>query len=236
MMAAHRTAMSRTLGVLGGMGPLATADWLATLVRVTPASRDQDHMPLLVDSAPQIPDRNDAILGGGADPAPALLAGLRRLEAGGAGAIAIPCNTAHYWHPLLQSATSLPILHIMEAVAAVLDERGISGAVGLLATNATLHARIYENRLHISGRRCLHPTAEQQAALMQAIRAVKAGNLAGGRAAVCAAATALIERGAQAVVLACTELPLVVPNSSEAPFIDAGVALAKMCVRWWKGL
>jgi len=221
------------LGVLGGMGPLATAEWLSTLIRVTPATRDQDHIPLLVYSVPQVPDRNDAILCGGADPAAALLEGVRRLEAGGASAIAIPCNTAHHWYSILQASTTLPILHIVDAVVQVLEERGIIGPIGLLATTATLSAQIYENRLRLAGRQCLHPAPDHQAAVMQAIRAVKAGQPAEARSATRAAANALVERGAQAVVLACTELPLVVFDSSEAPFVDAGRALAQMCVRWW---
>ncbi len=221
------------LGVLGGMGPLATADWVTALIRATPAARDQDHIPLLVYSVPQIPDRNDAILCGGPDPAPALLEGLRRLEAGGATGIAIPCNTAHRWHSTFQSPTSLPILHIVDGVAQVLEERGISGPSALLATSATLSARIYENRPCLAGRRCLHPAPDQQAALMRAIRAVKSGRLGEARAATSAAAEALMERGAQAVVLACTELPLAVSDASQAPFIDAGHALAQLCVKWW---
>lgn len=221
------------LGVLGGMGPLATADWLGALVRATPATRDQEHVPVLVHSVPQIPDRNEAILWGGADPAPALLDGLARLEAGGASIIAMPCNTAHRWHSILQSSTSLPVLHIVDGVSETLSARGISGPIGLLATSATLRAEIYERRLGAAGCRCLHPEPDQQEALMQAIRAVKSGRPTEGRAAARAAAAALIGRGAQAVVLACTELPLLVPDSSQAPFIDAGFALAEMCVRWW---
>jgi hypothetical protein len=104
------------LGVLGGMGPAATTDWMAKLVRATPAQRDQDHIPLLLYSDAQTPDRTEAILSGGSDPAPAMLDGVRRLEAGGAQVIAIPCNTAHHWHGMLQRSTRVPILHIVDGV------------------------------------------------------------------------------------------------------------------------
>ena len=118
------------LGVLGGMGPMATVDFLAKLVRATPAGRDQDHIPTLVCSAVDIPDRADAILGAGPDPLPAMRAALVRLEAGGATRIAIPCNTAHHWHAALQAGTSLPILHIVDAVAETLARAGTGAAAG----------------------------------------------------------------------------------------------------------
>jgi len=93
------------LGVLGGMGPMATVDFLKKLVEATPAARDQDHLGVMVAQAPGIPDRTGAILGEGPDPLPAMTIALRRLEAAGATRIAIPCNTAHHWHGALQALT-----------------------------------------------------------------------------------------------------------------------------------
>ncbi|WP_309139629.1 amino acid racemase [Siccirubricoccus sp. G192] len=117
----------RFLGVLGGMGPLASAQFMARLTLLTPAERDQDHIPALLWSDPRVPDRTAARLGGGEDPLPALLRGLRGLEAAGCGAIAIPCNTAHGWFDALQAATGLPILHIVDAAAAELARLGVPG-------------------------------------------------------------------------------------------------------------
>src|SRR5690606_23936695 len=85
------------IGVLGGMGPLATVDFMQKLVAATPASRDQEHVPALISAIPQIPDRTRAFQGHGASPLPAMLACARRLEAAGAGVIVMPCNTAHIW-------------------------------------------------------------------------------------------------------------------------------------------
>ena len=105
------------LGILGGMGPLATADFYAKLIAQTPAARDQDHVPVVIYAVPQVPDRTAALLRGGATPVPALLAGLRTLVAAGAQAIAMPCNTAHAWFDELAAQSPVPLLHIADAAA-----------------------------------------------------------------------------------------------------------------------
>ncbi|NCY26523.1 MAG: aspartate/glutamate racemase family protein, partial [Alphaproteobacteria bacterium] len=108
----------KMLGVLGGMGPLASAEFMRSLTLQTPALRDQDHLPAILVSDVRVPDRTAARLGTGPDPLPALLRGIRILEGAGCGAIAIPCNTAHGWFDAMQAATALPILHIVDAAAA----------------------------------------------------------------------------------------------------------------------
>ncbi len=109
------SAPPRILGVLGGMGPLATVDFLQKLIEETPASRDQDHIPVIAYSVPQIPDRPLAILGKGESPLPHMLEGIHTLKRAGAQAIAIACNTAHYWYDDLVLQGGLPILHIADA-------------------------------------------------------------------------------------------------------------------------
>ncbi len=120
------------LGVLGGMGPAATVDFMAKLIRLNPAERDQDHLPVIVLSDPRVPDRVGPVVDGrGRSPLPALRAGVGALERAGAQAIAIPCHTAHHWYAQLAAATSLPILHIVDAVLAELVEaRAAAGATG----------------------------------------------------------------------------------------------------------
>src|SRR5688572_3963986 len=103
------------LGVLGGMGPLATVDLLQKLIEETPATRDQDHVPFVAYSVPQIPDRPSAILSGAESPLPHMLAGIATLKNAGAGTVAIACNTAHYWYDDLVQQGGLPILHIADA-------------------------------------------------------------------------------------------------------------------------
>lgn len=220
------------LGVLGGMGPMATVDFMAKLVAATPASCDQDHPGVLVLQASDIPDRTRAILGQGPDPLSAMLAGLRRLEAAGATHLAMPCNTAHHWHAALQAATQRPILHIVDAVAAVLAAQGCrGGTVGLLATDGTLRAGIYPQRLARNGYRCHAP--EDQAAVMDAIRLVKAGRVAEAGPILRDQAERLIAAGCDRVVLACTEIPVALadPGAALTPYLlDATDALARACL------
>ncbi|MBN4097772.1 MULTISPECIES: amino acid racemase [Methylobacterium] len=227
------------LGVLGGMGPMATVDFLAKLVRATPAGRDQDHIPTLVCSAVDIPDRADAILGTGPDPLPALRAALARLEAGGATRIAIPCNTAHHWHAALQAATALPILHIVDAVAKTLAETlaetlartGSGGRIGLLATDGTLRSGLYPERLARHGLACRAPDEAGQAAVSAAIRLVKADRVAEATPLLEAQVRALAEAGCDRVVMACTEIPLALAGSDPSGLlVDATEALARACV------
>ncbi|WCS24003.1 amino acid racemase [Methylobacterium sp. NMS14P] len=221
------------LGVLGGMGPMATVDFLAKLVRATPAGRDQDHIPTLVCSAVDIPDRADAILGAGPDPLPAMRAALARLEAGGATRIAIPCNTAHHWHAALQAGTGLPILHIVDAVAETLARTGIGagGRIGLLATDGTLRAGLYREQLARRGVACRAPGPEGQATVAAAIRLVKAHRAAEARPLLEAQVRALAEAGCDRVVMACTEIPLALAGRDPSGLlVDATEALARACV------
>jgi aspartate racemase len=131
------------IGVLGGMGPAATLDFMAKLMRLTPAGRDQDHVPLVVVSDPRVPDRVGPILHGvGESPLAALQEGARRLERAGAKCIAMPCHTAHAWYEPLAASTSLPVLHIVDCARAELERQAVPpGPRGQLATAATHPAR-----------------------------------------------------------------------------------------------
>ena len=127
------------LGVLGGMGPLATVDFLAKVVTSTPATGDAGHIPLVVRSVPQIPDRNAAVLGQGDSPLEMLCAEARALKDGGATVGVMPCNTAHHWFDELSTAVDLEFIHIADAAIAALDSQGVAGqTVGLLGTLGTL--------------------------------------------------------------------------------------------------
>jgi aspartate racemase len=220
------------LGVLGGMGPMATVDFMRKLVAATPATRDQDHLQTLVCSAAHIPDRTAALLGLGPDPLPAMCAALRRLEGAGATHIAIPCNTAHHWHAALQATTPVPILHIVDAVVEALRRDGVSaGPIGLLATDGTLRTDVYRQRLERHGFVCRAP--DNQNAVMRAIRLVKSGAIREAAPLLRAQAEGLLAAGCRRVVLACTEIPLALDceNSELQPLLlDATDALARACV------
>jgi aspartate racemase len=223
------------IGVLGGVGPAATVDFLTKLVRLTPAERDQDHVPVVVVSDPRIPDRVPPIIEGcGRSPLPALRAGIRTLEQAGAACIAIPCHTAHFWYGEMLEASNVPILHIADAVLSDLARQGeTNGPIGLLATAATLKAGFYQERLGAAGYACTEPAPEIMATCIRpAIALVKRNRAADAAPLLSRALDHLIERGARRVLLACTELPLVTPAASYDPAVclDATEALARACI------
>ncbi|MFN7085393.1 MAG: aspartate/glutamate racemase family protein [Burkholderiales bacterium] len=231
--------MSTLLGVLGGMGPLATVDFLGKLIAETPARCDAEHIPVVVYSVPQIPDRPRAILENGKSPLPAMLEGIRTLKQAGATCVAIPCNTAHYWYDELVREGGLPIPHIADAACSRLVTSGISAAtVGLIATKGTIAAGFFQERLAARGYRCLTNTAQDLDTLvLPAIECVKRNDLDEAHRLATNAAQRLQREGAQAIILACTEIPLAIerqPAAIAAPCIDATRALAQACVAWWR--
>ena len=202
--------MKKTIGIIGGMGPLATADLFEKLIRSTDAARDQDFPHILVDCNTDIPDRTAAILSGGADPVPQLVRSAHALEAAGADVLIMPCNTAHWFYDALCRQTRLPVLHMLRLTADRLEQEGMR-TVGLLATDGTIRTGIYESLLTQRGIRVVKPDASGQRQVMSAIYdGVKAGNL--GVIDVPALRRTLdgmLAQGAQCFVLGCTELPIV---------------------------
>src|SRR6516225_7744843 len=135
------------LGILGGMGPLATLDFMRKVLDATPAARDQDHVPMIVSCLPQIPDRTAAFRGEGGSPLEAIVACGRRLERAGADLIVMPCNTAHLWFDEVQAQLQRPMLHLVDAaLREALDRAGPDARLGLLATDATIASGLYINR------------------------------------------------------------------------------------------
>jgi aspartate racemase len=233
----HRCAMQhiphrRLIGVLGGMGPAATIDFMAKVVMLTPAQHDQDHVPLLVHGVPQIPDRSAAIAAGSDAPFLPMAAGIMQLERAGAEFIAIPCNTAHYWHERLARGSRVPLLHIADAVMAMIAEIKPSvGAVALMATSGTIAAGLYQSRFGAKGPRLILPDEPAQALIDRAIAATKAGQRPLALRHAEEASRRLLDAGAERLLLACTELPLALAESAFLPLgIDPTEALARACV------
>jgi aspartate racemase len=201
----------RTVGVIGGMGPEATVDFFAKLVAATPVEGDQDHLRVLIDNDPTVPDRTAAVLGAGPSPVPQLIAMARGLVAAGAELLVMPCNTAHAFEADIRAAVpEVPFVSLIDATAdAVAAGARGTRSVGLLATEGTLHAAIYHDAFARRGVNVMVPDADEQRTVSAAIAAVKRGRATQAvRAGLIAVAERLAADGAGAIVTACTELPL----------------------------
>jgi aspartate racemase len=227
------------IGVLGGMGPQATADFLAKLAQATPAAREQDHLRVLVDSNAKVPDRNDAIAGTGASPAPVLARMAAGLERAGAGLLVMACNTAHAFAPAVREAVRIPFVSIVEE-ACDACARQVPGArsVGLLAAPGCLQAGLYQSALAARGMQALVPDPSQQAVLNRLIYDIKLDvPHAQLRPQMRLLAEALTGRGADVLIAACTEVPLVLDQRDvRCPLVDATRNLAERCVRYARRL
>ena len=197
------------IGVIGGMGPDATVDLMRRVIEATPAGDDIDHIRMIVDNNPKIPSRLKALIDGtGDDPAPVLAAMARGLETAGADVLVIPCNTAHHYLPAIRAAVRVPVADMIElSVARLTAVLGARPRIGLLASPAIRLTGQFERCCDDAGIEILHPTGADEAAVLATIRAVKANSMSGERRqAYRASASALIERGAASLVVACTEL------------------------------
>ena len=161
--------MGKTIGILGGMGPLATADLFRKITLLTDAACDNEHIRVYIDSNARIPDRTAAILSGGPDPVPEMASALRSLERCGADCVIMPCNTAHYFLPRLQAMTSLPFLSMLEATAKTCAKDFPGQTAAILATKGTLATGLYEKALNAQGVHCLVPDEGEQDVLMHLI-------------------------------------------------------------------
>ncbi|MFP1950658.1 aspartate/glutamate racemase family protein [Lonsdalea quercina] len=228
------------IGVLGGMGPLATADLVQKIIVSTPADRDQDHVPLVVWNVPQIPDRQKALAGTGPSPLPVLLKAIRALNQLPLSHIVIPCNTAHHWFDALAAASRAPMLHIADATLAAMREHVTvpPEVTGLIATQGTLRAGWYQQRLAATGNDVLEPTPQEMEELfVPGCYAVKRGELVEGGVLLEQLAERLADRGATRLILACTEVApaLAAVNSRwQTRSIDTTQALAQACVELWQ--
>jgi aspartate racemase len=227
--------MGRIIGILGGMGPLATADLYTKIIRATPAARDQEHLHVIIDADPTVPDRSAFLRGTGPDPMPKLTAGARRLEGIGVGFIAIPCNTAHAFLPALRQRVGIPILDMVaETAARVRRNYPYARRVGILATQGTIETGLYHAALRAEGLEPLHPEAEDQVRLVSAaIAAVKGGDTGPAVGALLAeAGRRLADAGAEVLLAACTEIPLALtPAMVPVPLLDPTQVLAEAAVR-----
>jgi aspartate racemase len=222
---------SLVLGVLGGMGPAATLDFLTKLQAFTPAKSDQDHIRVLVDINPKVPDRN--LAGSGAGPVLAEMAGA--LAGAGADVLAIACNTAHAHADLIQRASGLPLIDMIETAASGAGDLG-ARRVGVLGTKGAL--RLYREYLAAQAMGLVSLDAERQEEFMATIYRIKSGDLGPAvQREMAGYAADLVAAGAEAVIAGCTEAPLVMgPGEVRVAFIDPSELLARRCVAVCLGL
>ena len=225
----------KVVGILGGMGPEATADFFATVIALTPAKRDQDHLRIIINNNPKIPDRTEAILTKDGSLFPMLVETTKNLERAGVDFIVIPCNTVHYFYEDLVREVSIPILHmIREVVYAVKAFLPRCKRLGLIATTGTIASNLYQKEFLKVGVEVIVPDPQFQAKVMDAILRIKAGQEKDrAREELVKAANLLIERKVQALILGCTEVPLVFKTGDfPVPVFDSSQALAEATVKF----
>ena len=228
-----RQAGMKIVGIIGGMGPLATVDLYRKIIELTPATSDQEHLHVIIDANPAIPDRTAALLYGGPDPVPAIVESARRLEQAGADVLVMPCHTAHAFLPAITDAVAIPLISMVDETVAAVRLVAPGEPVGILATEGTIAVGLYQHALGAIGRATRTPPVDVQQRVTAVIAAVKAGRITPAiQTAVITAASELVRQGAGVIVAACTELPLVLSQEHlGVPFIDPTRALAAAAVR-----
>jgi len=222
------------LGIIGGLGPLASADFYRKLTELTPASVDTEHLPLMLLSIPQLPDRTQAILSGSDTVVTLLLDAVRTLDTLGVECIAMPCNTAHHWFDQLQAAANGGIVHIVDSVVLEMARAFSGRRVSVLATQGTLASGFYHDRLAPAGYEVILPQAVRfQLEVDRAIADIKAGNIASATLSLRVALAYCREAGADGAILGCTELSVLSREMADEglAIIDSNTALATVCLR-----
>jgi aspartate racemase len=217
------------------MGPEATADFYRQVIALTPADRDQEHIPTIIYSHTAVPDRTESIMKGRHDCLSPLLEGVAFLEQAGAEAIAIPCNTAHYYIEEMRAATPMTILSIIEeTVGAVLAAKCVLRRIAVFGTEGIRMTNLYGRALEAFGVDCLYPEVAAQKRIMDIISSVKSGQAgAAERDELLAMAEDLRKAGAEALLLGCTELPILLRDQDAGlPLYDSTSILAKAAVRF----
>lgn len=222
----------KRLGILGGMGPAASAEYITRLIQQTQANCDQEHIPFVLWNEPRTPDRSTSLRNGDDKPLPYLLQGIQILKTAGCDLIVIPCNTAHFWYDELIKLR-VPIVHIVDSVAYALCDADVnSGTIGIMGTQATIELGLYQDRL--TDWNCIVPSQEEMDNIVQpAIDLVKAGDMVKSHTMLMSVVDSLISRGAQAVVLGCTEIPLAIreDNQNSRPLINSIDSLVKAAIK-----
>jgi aspartate racemase len=229
--------MKKIVGILGGMGPEATVLAFQKILEHTPAARDQEHLRIIIDNNPKIPERLPAIMGTGTDPIPMMLLSAEALARAGADFIIIPCVTAHYFLRELRQKAALPILSMLDEAASVIrsSQPGIR-KIGLLAAEGTMQAGIFKERFDQDGVQTIIPEGEDRLEAQELIFKIKDTRTKHNRMEIASRfaeiGKILIRRGAEAILVGCTEISVAVdPGSFAVRGYDALDILAKAAIR-----
>jgi aspartate racemase len=223
----------RLVGVIGGMGPDATVDFMSRVIRETPARSDQDHVRMIVDHNPKIPSRQLAMRGDGENPGPVIASMAAQLESRGADFLVMPCNLAHAWQSDIRAATNIPFVSIVdESLRSALCRSDDESPIGLITTPGCFAAGLYQHALGDSGRSQILQTPDELQETMSLVEKIKAGDqsveIARGLKDL---ATRLVDRGAKVLIAACTEFPLVLNESMfKVAFVSSTDVLARKTV------
>ena len=223
--------MSKILGVLGGMGPAATLDFLTKLQAFTPVKREQDHIRVIVDINPHVPDESDPF----AKPGPILAEMAGALRGAGADVLAMACNSAHVHADLISRSAGLPLIDMIGTTAKAARDTGARRA-GVLGAKPAI--KLYREYLAAQGMGVVTLSSDAQARFMTLLDRIKGGDVGQAvRREMADFAQRLVDDGAEAVIAGCTEIPLVLGQTEvEVPLLDAGELLAKRCVDVCLGL
>ncbi len=227
----------KVIGIIGGMGPLATIDLYRKIVDNTKAVKDQEHIHVIIDSYPQIEDRTEFILHGGKDPSDKLIESAKRLEAAGADALIMPCNTAHFFAPVIEKSVNIPLISIVKSTAEAVKIKYPSAKnIGLIATTGTMYSKVYHNILKEYGYNMVEIDEETENNIMDCIyKGVKAGKTEDYVPLFRKCVEKIVDNGADVLIAGCTEIPILTPYvNTTVPFIDATYQLALAAVEFAK--
>ncbi len=228
------------LGIFGGMGPEATSDLFRNIIKLTPADKDQDHIPTLVYCLPQVPDRMSSINNNDSSIIAYLIEGVTLLEQAGAVVISIPCNTVHYYYDIMSNSVDIPVINMIEEAVKELKQKYPDiKEVGLLATTGTISTGLYEDELRKNGFEVIVPDDEiENDFVMKAVFGIKSGvDVKINEDLLAVAGDNLVDKGAELIILGCTEIPLAFnPDRSSVPVVNATEVLARKSIEKYREL
>ncbi len=228
----------KTVGVLGGLGPEATLDFFAKVLQKTPAKADQEHLHLLINNNPKVPNRNEAVAGLGPSPGPILAEMAKALKQAGADFLVMVCNAAHAFQAEIEAAVDIPFVSIIsETRDATLRQLPGVKTVGVLASSGCLNTGLYQNAFAKKGISTIIPTGRARDEFMELLYRIKAGDKGTElRLSMRALAMQLIQQGAEAIIAGCTEVPLVLFDEDlPCPLINSTDVLVESTIAYAQG-